>query len=288
MAVNDYVVPGIGQTDVSIGFTSPATTSSHAPRTLLAPGLNTLRVMRIAHPTDLSGHDHLAFEHAAALAAASGSRLVTVFAGATPSTPPDIGDLSRRWKRPIDHEFRSVDYCDEIVDTVITALREIEPDLVVVGMHTRHGLSALLHGSVGEGIARNCRVPVLVVPNECQGFVGNRGEIKLRRIVVPASNAEAARQGTEAARTLLAAAHDSEATIELVHVGPLDRELEALGATRIEGGLEEAILSTVRTRELSMLVMPTHGHDSPGDVLRGSHTERVIREGCCPVLSVPV
>jgi len=244
--------------------------------------------MRIVHPTDLSGHDQLAFVHAAALAAASGARLITLYAGATPPSPPDVTDLAQRWARSIDHEFRSVDYCDEIVDTVIAALREITPELVVVGTHARHGLSALLHGSVGEGIARNTKVPVLVVPNEGRGFVGEHGEIELRRIVVPASNAEAARQGTAAARTLLATAHDSEATIELVHVGPLDRELEALGATRIEGTLEEAIVAAVRARELSMIVMPTHGHDSPGDVIRGSHTERVIREASCPVLSVPL
>jgi nucleotide-binding universal stress UspA family protein len=34
--------------------------------------------------------------------------------------------------------------------------------------------------------------------------------------------------------------------------------------------------------------MPTRGHDGLGDALLGSHTEHVIREARCPVLSVPI
>ncbi len=34
--------------------------------------------------------------------------------------------------------------------------------------------------------------------------------------------------------------------------------------------------------------MVTRGHDGLADVLRGSHTEQVLRDAGCPVLSVPL
>jgi nucleotide-binding universal stress UspA family protein len=39
---------------------------------------------------------------------------------------------------------------------------------------------------------------------------------------------------------------------------------------------------------LACAMMPTRGHDRAGDILRGSHTERVIHEASCPVLVVPL
>jgi nucleotide-binding universal stress UspA family protein len=50
--------------------------------------------------------------------------------------------------------------------------------------------------------------------------------------------------------------------------------------------LEHAIVQAGRRCEASLIVMPTHGHDGIGDVLGGSHTERVIREADRPVLAV--
>lgn len=244
--------------------------------------------MRIVHPTDLTGDDELAFVHAAGLAAISGARLITVYAGNDlRATGPDATALAGRWGRPIDHEFRRVECCDDVAETLVGTLRALDPTLIVVGTHARHGLSALLHGSVGEAIARNVDRPVLVVPNRSRGFVDDNGRIELRRVLIPANDTATALRGTDAARSLLAMV-DSDAMIELLHVGPLDRELEALGATRVDGDLEDAIVGTVRQRDACIVVMPTHGHDGVGDVLRGSHTERVIRDIRCPVLSVPI
>lgn len=74
-----------------------------------------------------------------------------------------------------------------------------------------------------------------------------------------------------------------------MHAGPIDPDLERLGVAiqRIEGTLEDAIVAATRARDACLIVMVTRGHDAVGDVLRGSHTERVIRDARCPVLSVP-
>jgi nucleotide-binding universal stress UspA family protein len=47
--------------------------------------------------------------------------------------------------------------------SIIDAIRELKPDLVVMGTHGRHGVSHLTLGSVAEKIARLSDVPVLTV-----------------------------------------------------------------------------------------------------------------------------
>jgi nucleotide-binding universal stress UspA family protein len=246
--------------------------------------------MLIAHASDSTGDDAPAFLHAAALAR-TGSRLVTVHAGADHGAlSPGAAELAARWGRPIDHELLRIEADDDPAESVIETLRQLQPALVVVGTHARHGLAALMRGSVAETIARNLEVPVLVVPNHARGFVDPRnGTVDLRRIVIPAGNADDARRGADAARSFARIA-GSAAELEIVHAGPLDPELEQLGltVTRIDGSIEDAILAATHAHPACLIVMPTRGHDGVGDALRGSRTEHVIREASCPVLSVPM
>ena len=233
--------------------------------------------MRIAYATDLTGADATAFVHATALAVASGAQLVTIHGNpdrATPAALPDAAALARRWGRTVSQDRRCHDCCDDVADTVLDALADLQPDLVIVGGHGRHGLSALVHGSVGQTIARNLDVPVLVVPNGCRGFVDvATGAIDLGRIVVPAGNDDDERRGRDAARTLITLADAGDAALEIVHVADTAR-------------IEQTILELAAAHRACVIVMPTRGHDSVGDVVLGSHTERVIREAACPVLSV--
>ena len=249
--------------------------------------------MLIAHATDLTGDDSLAFVHASALAAASTARLVTVHGNAPRADEarlPDAAPLAARWGRPIDHERRCHDCCEDVADTVIDALAQLRPDLVVLGTHGRHGLAAFVHGSVSETIARNIATPALVVPNGGRGFVdAATGALDLRRIVIPAATAAPARRGIAAARQLAALAGSAGTQLEVIHVGAPDPAIAELGVvvTRAEGPLEDTILDVARMRDACVIVMATSGHDGVGDVLLGSHTERVIRHASCPVLSVP-
>lgn len=249
--------------------------------------------MLIAHATDLTGDDVPAFIHASALAAASASRLVTVHGNAAPETTaqlPDATELATRWARTIDHVRLCHECCDDVEDTVIDAIHRLKPGLVVLGTHARHGLRALLHGSVGEAIARNLAVPALIVPNQTRGFVdAATGAIDLRRIVIPAGDVAQAQRGLAAARNLLALVGVAHGELEIVHVGDEDPAIALLGVpvTHARDDVDDAILGVAKQRHACLIVMPTHGHDSLGDVLLGSHTERVIRESECPVLSVP-
>jgi nucleotide-binding universal stress UspA family protein len=249
----------------------------------------------IAHTTDLSGDDGPAFVHAAALAAASGARLITVHGNApadTASRLPDAAPLGVRWGRAIAHERRCHECCDDVTDTLLDALVRVMPGLVVTGTHARRGLSAVLHGSVSESLARNLAVPTLVVPNRGRGFVDEAsGAVDLRRVLIPAGDAATAARGLAAARALLAVAGVERADLIVLVVGDHQLDLPLDGDVRVvhaRGALDDAILASARDQQACLIVMPTLGHDGVGDVLFGSHTEHVIRAAGCPVLTVPV
>lgn len=241
-----------------------------------------------------------ALSAAAALAAASGARLVTVHAVAGEESgfvSPEVGELAEAWGRRIDHVPMIHACCDDVTDTVLDALRRIAPSLVVAGTHGRSGWLQLFQGSVAEGIARNVEVPTLIVPLEGRDLVdGRSGRIDLRRIVVPAGDAVAARAGLLAASWLATLAGAADVEVLLVHVDDGTPAPDA-GAVppglnvrhrSVPGPLESAIAAVAREVDACVLVMATRGHDGFVDATLGSHTERVLRQVSCPVLSVPL
>ncbi|MDH3590945.1 MAG: universal stress protein [Planctomycetota bacterium] len=50
-------------------------------------------------------------------------------------------------------------------ECLLDAEQELDPDLIVLGTHGRHGLERWTLGSVAEAVVRHARGPVLVVPN---------------------------------------------------------------------------------------------------------------------------
>jgi nucleotide-binding universal stress UspA family protein len=240
--------------------------------------MTTAPTLPIAHTTDLTGDDSAAFLHACALAAATGTRLVTIHGNAAQAEVgrlPDAAPVAARWGRPIAHQRICHECCDDVADTVVDAVRKLEPQLVVAGTHARHGLAALFTGSVAEAVARNVDAPTLIVPNQGRGFVDtSSGAIDLRRVVVPAGNDTEAAAGLAAARALVKLAGVHDADIVVLHVA----------SSRVA----HAIVEEAKQRDACVIVMPTHGHDGMVDALVGSRTEHVVRESACPVLVVPM
>ncbi len=54
--------------------------------------------------------------------------------------------------------------CGRPIDRILAVEAELEPDLVVVGTHGRHGLDRVALGSVAQAVVSRARSPVLVVP----------------------------------------------------------------------------------------------------------------------------
>jgi nucleotide-binding universal stress UspA family protein len=256
--------------------------------------------MLIAHTTDLSGNDDTAFEHAVALAARGGCRLASIHACVGPAPErelPQTRPLLARWDVVLDiaHERILHQCCDDPTDTLLDALRRLKPDLIVAATHARTGLDRLLAGSVAEGVARNVPSPTLLLPLDGARLVdAATGHIRLERILIPAGDTDEAEQALAASAMLVERACADGAEIVLLHVEdgrpPPDPRVPA-GLRLIRRSAREplpaAILETADAFDVSALCMVTRGHDELSDVLRGSHTERVLHQCRRPMLWVP-
>ncbi|MGF1466239.1 MAG: universal stress protein [Sandaracinaceae bacterium] len=254
----------------------------------------------IAFATSLSEADARPFRHAVALALRSGHELVTVHANPRREdiSLPDPSPLLRRWGAPpeaLRHRELAPSGEDDPVETVLATLRDVKPDLVVAGTHARVGTARVTVPSVAEGIARNAPVPTLLFPTTSRAFVDEAsGTPALARILVPVGDAALAERALGAAVALAELAAVDRATFMALRVGtwPGDTILPSLQPgwaverVQVDGKLEDKIVEC--SASASLLVMATRGQDSVGDVLFGTHTERVLHRVDCPVLWVPL
>jgi nucleotide-binding universal stress UspA family protein len=167
------------------------------------------------------------------------------------------------------------------------------PDLIVLSTHGREGLNRWLKGSVSEEIARHTHIPTLFIGPNSQGFVETAtGEMRLKQILVPVAHSPSPRLTLDTLTDLLTRLGVSPTTIRLIHIG--DNPPDVLGGSTartfapvelIDGQLVETILRLAREQGMDMIAMPTAGHQGFLDALRGSTTERVLRQASCPVLA---
>lgn len=165
-------------------------------------------------------------------------------------------------------------------------------DLLVVGAHSRDGLSRLFHPSVAEPLARASRVPVLFVPEGSQGFVdAASGQARLRHVLIPVDHEPAPQAAVDLA-IRLADLLGQAPEFHLLHIGEgapavrdePDRRLRRL--TR-KGPVADAIVAVAEGIDADLIVMATAGHDSVLDALRGSTAEQVLHKAKRPLLTTP-
>jgi nucleotide-binding universal stress UspA family protein len=257
--------------------------------------------MLIVH-TAAFPEDETALVHATALALRYSAKLVSIHASATPEHPPELpsaGTLLQRWGLPVDrlaHERVIHDFSDDTVDTLLDAIRERRPDLVVCATHARSGVARLLSGSVAESVARNVGAPTLLLPIGGAGFVHpGSGLVDFRRILVPAGSSAEAQRGLDMARLLASGSSAKDPELVLLHVddGRPVPEVTAPPGSHVTlrvtpGSVDAAISDMAQELDVSLVVMATHGHDGFADVLLGSVTERVLHALERPLLWVPL
>jgi nucleotide-binding universal stress UspA family protein len=249
--------------------------------------------MIIAHTTDRSGDDRAAFIHAAALAAATGARLVTIHGNAPPDVAaelPDAAPLTAAWGHPIEHERRCHECCDDVTDTVLDALVALAPALVVTGTHARHGVSAWVRGSIGWALARNLAVPTLVVPNHGRGFADAATGARTLAQVVIVVDGRTLEADARAATEAIAALGGGAAALTLVVVGAPSTPIAVARATQVSttpGDVDDVLRRTLADVQPTLVVLAhrlTGGH-AP---LLGSRAEKLLHHADCPVLVVPI
>jgi nucleotide-binding universal stress UspA family protein len=274
----------------------------------------------ILFTSDLSAASALAFEYARLLARRFNARLTLYHALAAPSRgrEPRPSEEVRRAQRDATERLETwardlgvrhlviVEPTESVHDALTAYVRGTTPDLVVMATHGREGLAQILLGSVTETVMRHGGRPVLAVREPQHGVA-----LPFRRILVPTDLSSASRRPFVLGGFL---ARAFEADVVALHVAripdgslsgvtaaveaalPTEPDLQAflqpefrgapvLARTEL-GSPWEQILRVARLEKADLIVMTTHGHDSIGDSVLGSHAERILREAPCPVLVV--
>jgi len=266
-------------------------------------------VKSIFHPSDFSEASELAFAHALAIALIRETQLVIMHARRGEredwSQFPAVRKTLARW-----HVLEAGSLPSEIFeklsvrvtkvsargDPVRASMRQIEkqkPDLVVLATRGRHGLPLWLKPSVAQAIAHRTSAMTLFVPQGCRGIVSLGGVINLRRILLPVD--QKPDPGEVVIRAIRAAESFGDECVEIVllHVNGTEfpqfnrpeGEAWVWKEVRRKGDVVAVILD--EAKEADLIVMATEGRHGIIDAMRGSVTERVVRDAPCPVLAVP-
>jgi len=271
----------------------------------------------ILHPTDLSAGGQAAFAHALRLAVACRSRFAIVHSerlqvddqpvwesfpavrttltawGLLPEDAPRSAVFERLGLLVSKAELGRSDPVKGLLDY----FRDDQCDLIVLATQAREGLPRWLQGSVAEKLAEASGVATLFMPIGCRTFVdATTGKTDLRDIVLPIDRHPSPLEAVAMAIDVAAALDASDAVVHLLHVGRSDAMPDVKEATaqyphvrrhNADGDVVEAITSLADRLDAGLIVMTTAGRHGILDALRGSTTQRVLRQAGRPLLAVP-
>jgi len=271
----------------------------------------------ILHPSDLSVGNEAAFLHALRLAVAVKSRLCILHSQSSGDTEgtdwssfPGVRSALVRWgllgsdaprsavASELGVQIEKVEiHGSTPVQAVLHWLDNHSCDLIVMATHAREGLDRLLRGSIAEDLARHAQLPTLFLPLDAPGFVNkDTGQPSIGNVLIPIDHMPHPGTAVSSAFELVDAYGRGDAIMHLLHVGrtedaPLltvepDQEHRIRRHAR-KGDVTDEILAAAREVGAELIVMATEGRHGFLDAVRGSTTERVLREAGCPVLAVP-
>ena len=281
-------------------------------RQTIGPGFSIID--SVLHPTDFSEASRVAFHHAlkTALLAQSKLTLLHISSGGTSewSDFPGVRETLERWGMlPKGSEKSAVGELgikaskvmadeSEPVDAVMHYLEKHPADLIVLATSQRDGHARWLGKSVSEPVTRKAGQMTLLIPGDAEGFVSDRdGSVNLKKILIPIARTPSPQPAVSTAAGLVERWKCPEGTFVLVHVGKADtmpacRCPEIPGWTWEKdlrtGPVIEGIVDAAKDHEADLIIMSTDGRNGFLDGLRGSHSERVLRHGASPLLTIPV
>ncbi|HWI68283.1 MAG TPA: universal stress protein [Nitrospiraceae bacterium] len=204
-------------------------------------------------------------------------------------------------------------------EEVISAAREEDSDLIVVGTRGKTGLAHILLGSTAERVIRGAPCPVLSVRTDSADLEDERvlaRPVMLERILVPVDFSDCSLDALEYA---VVVAQQAKASLMLLHVlEPVSygldftlshmrtrehvreswtKRLKELTSShqhshvamefQLRGGLPaDSILDSAQTLPCDLIVMGTHGRRGISHTISGSVAEAVLRKSHCPVIAV--
>lgn len=270
-------------------------------------------IASVVHPTDFSAASQRAFAHAMAVALIRRASLTLLHVsndrGGEWSGFPAVRQTLERWHllRPgstqeevamaVGVKVKKVTVSSRSPVSAVTNYVHRKPtDLLVVATERRDGLAQYLRGSTAAAIARRSQTMTLFVPAEAERCLVSLedGSLTLRNILIPIDHAPDPRAAIEFARRVARISPRDTVTITLLHVGAAMPDIRCADGptwrvTHVLRGGEpvEQIVATADALKAELIVMPTAGRTGVFEALRGSTTERVLRQASCPLLAVP-
>ena len=271
-------------------------------------------IQSVLHPTDFSEGSQVAFYHAlrASLLAKSALTLLHVASNGKPgwSKFPGVRETLERWGLIPEGSPKSavkelgilaskvIAEEDDPVEAVLAYLGKRPSDLLVLATRQPKGYVRWLHKSVAEPVARRASQMTLFIPGESKGFVSAEdGSVSLNNVLIPIAEIPNPQMALEAAARLITGLKCVNGTFTLLHVSQSDTmpdvhfpEVEGWEwkKERRSGEVIKTILDTASEINADLIVMSTDGRNGFLDVLRGSHSERIIRQCAAPLLTIPV
>jgi len=279
-------------------------------------GSNTAPIVQsILHPTDFSEGSQIAFYHALRASLLTKCELTLLhvatngFAGW--SDFPGIRETLERWGMLPPNSPKSavldlgidprkiVARKEDPVRAVLNFVEHNPTDLIVLATHQSEGHARWMRKSVAEPVARGAEQMTLFIPGQCKGFVSAEdGSVSIRKILIPITDSPRPQPALEAAARLVTMFNLPNGTFTILHVGPPGSSMPKIRYYEVEGwdwesqmrsgDVIETIADTASEIDADLIVMSTDGRNGFLDALRGSHSERVVRQCAIPLLTIPV
>ena len=268
----------------------------------------------ILHPSDFSAASEVAFAHALKAALIAQAQLTVMHVSPDMTAEwtdfPGVRETLARWGLIPQDSPRSavpalgidvrkvIAHDHDPVKSVLAFLERHPADLIVLATHQHEGRSRWLQQSVSEPIARQAGQMTLFIPHGVEGFVSRHdGSVSLQNILIPIAPIPRAQPAIEAAVRLVHRLQCPAGTFTTLFVGA-PGSAPAVRCPTVpgwqwncivqSGDVIDAIVQMASYMATNLIVMSTDGRNGFLDALRGSHSERVLRQSPCPLLAIPV
>jgi len=271
-------------------------------------------IQSVLHPTDFSESSLVAFHHALKAAMLSKSKLTLLHVSTDGTSEwsrfPGVRETLERWgvlpkgspKAAVG--ALGIEACKvlakkgEPVNAMINYLEHNPTDLIVLSTSKRDGRIPWLGKSVAEPVTRKAGEMTLLIPGDVEGFVSHKdGSVSLNQILIPIARTPRPEPALNAAAKLVQKWNCSEGTFVLLHVGN-SNTMPALRLPEVPGWrwkkelrtgeVIEGIVKSAKEHKADLIALATDGRNGVLDALRGSHSERILRHGVAPLLTIPV
>ncbi|WP_420580593.1 universal stress protein [Reichenbachiella sp.] len=278
-----------------------------------------MRISKILVPTDFSKCAINALKVATEIAIKQGAKLEIVNAFHVPSyAPMDVmavdlvnQPLLKEEEQKVKEEFKTlpnsipqlkdVNYSTKVfmaptADAIYQCTEQDDIDLIVMGTKGEHDVVENLFGSMSAQVIKSAEVPVLVIPENVDGF-------ELKHIGFAADLHEIENMNRLSILSLLAKMYGAE--INIFHISQESDEESISEAARermfLEGSLKdikhtfatiyheeplEGIMEFAEDKKLDMLAMYPRQHGFWDKLIHGSTTKKVVMQIKIPLLTI--